>query len=56
MNLYMRSLLLLAVAVAQTHGAIYNQVSQLPTHSYDYIIVGGTLPTPYLELERQTHL
>jgi len=38
-----RSLLFLAVAVAQTFGAIYDQVSQLPTHTYDYVIVGGTL-------------
>ena len=45
MNLYARSLLLLAVAIVQTHGAIYDDVSQLPTHAYDYIIVGGTLHT-----------
>ena len=43
MNLHTRSLLLLAVAVAQTYGGIYDKVSQLPTHSYDIIIVGGTL-------------
>ena len=42
MNLYWRSLLLLGVAVAQTYGAIYDQVSQLPTDVYDYIVVGGT--------------
>ena len=49
MNLYTRSLLLLAIAVAQTYGAIYDKVFQLPTHSYDYIIVGGALPTRYPE-------
>ena len=43
MGLYTKSLVLLAVAVAQTIGAIYDQVSQLPTHTYDYVIVGGTL-------------
>ena len=42
MTLYTKSLVLLAVAVAQTFGAIYDQVSQLPTHTYDYVIVGGT--------------
>ena len=41
MNLYMRSLSLLAVAVLQTHGSIHEDVSQLPTHTFDYIIVGG---------------
>ena len=55
MNLYTRSLLLLAVAVAQTCGAIYDKVSQLPTHAYDYIIVGGTLPTQYPEPKGRTH-
>lgn len=44
MNLYTRSLLLLAVAVAQTHAAIYDRVSQLPTSTYDYIIIGGKSP------------
>ena len=42
MNLPIISLILLALAIAQTHGAIYEQVSQLPTYTYDYIIVGGT--------------
>jgi len=41
MNLCTRSLLFLAVTVAGSYGAIYDQVSQLPTHAYDYIIVGG---------------
>lgn len=41
MNLLTKSLILLALAIAQTHGAIYEQVSQLPTDTYDYIIVGG---------------
>ena len=45
MNLYTRSLLLLAVAATQIHGAIYDHVSQLPTHTFDYIIVGGTWST-----------
>ena len=45
MNLYMRSMLLLAVAIVQSYGAIYDQVSQLPTDAYDYIVVGGTLST-----------
>ena len=45
MNLYSRSLLLLAVAIVQTYGEIYDQVSQLPTDVYDYIVVGGTFPT-----------
>ena len=45
MNLYSRSLLLLAVAIVQTYGKIYDQVSQLPTDVYDYIVVGGTFPT-----------
>ena len=45
MNLYSRSLLLLGVTIAQTYAAIYNQVSQLPTDVYDYIVVGGTFPT-----------
>jgi len=47
MNLYARSLLPLAVIVTQAYGAIYNQVSQLPTHTYDYIVVGGTSFTTY---------
>ena len=55
MNLHTGSLLLLAIAVAQTHGAIYDQVSQLPTYAYDYIIVGGTLPTPRREPKGVTH-
>ena len=42
MNLHARSLLLLAVAIAQAYGAIYENVSQLPTYAFDYIIVGGT--------------
>ena len=54
MNLYTRSLLL-AVAVAQTYGAIYDDVSQLPTRDYDYIIVGGTSWTPYHEQKRRTY-
>ena len=45
MNLYSRSLLLLAVAIVQTYGEIYGQVSQLPTDVYDYIVVGGSFPT-----------
>jgi len=28
----------------QTYEAIYEQVSQLPKHTYDYIVVGGMLP------------
>ena len=36
MKLYTKSLLFFAVT-----GAIYDQVAQLPTHTYDYIIVGG---------------
>ena len=47
MNLYWRSLLLLGVAIAQTYGAIYDQVSQLPTDVYDYIVVGGTFHILY---------
>ena len=43
-NLYLRSLFLLGVVIAQTYGAIYDQVSQLPTDVYDYIIVGGKFP------------
>jgi len=43
MKLSARSLLLLLVVVEQTYGAIYDQISQLPTFTYDYIIVGGTL-------------
>jgi len=43
MGLHTKSLVLLAVAVVQTFGAIYNQASQLPAYSYDYVIVGGTL-------------
>ena len=55
MNLYSRSLLLLGAAIVQTYGAIYDQVSQLPTDVYDYIIVGGTFPhttNPRNELSR----
>lgn len=44
MKPYTRSLLLLAVAVAQTYGSIYEHVSQLPNHTFDYIVVGGTSP------------
>ena len=47
MNPHTKSLLLLAIAVAQAHAAIYDHVSQLPTHTYDYIIVGGTLQLPH---------
>lgn len=56
MNLHTRSLLLLAVAVAQTYGAIYDQVSQLPTYAYDYVIVGGTSPTSCCEPEGRPRL
>ena len=42
MGLHTKSLVFLAVAVARTFGAIYDQFSQLPTHTYDYVIVGGT--------------
>ena len=56
MNLYSRSLLLLAVAIAQTYGAIYDQVSQLPTDVYDYIIVGGSFSISYDQLKERTHL
>ena len=55
MNLYSRSLLLLGVAVAQTYGAIYDQASQLPTDVYDYIIVGGSFPTPYNQPKERAH-
>ena len=55
MNLYSRSLLLLAVAIAQTYGEIYDQVSQLPTDVYDYIIGGGLLPISYDQLKERTH-
>lgn len=44
MNLHARLSLLLAVAITQAYGAIYENVSQLPTHAFDYIIVGGTSP------------
>jgi hypothetical protein len=36
-----RSLLFLAVTLAGSYGAIYEQVSQLPTYMYEYIIVRG---------------
>ena len=55
MNLYTRSLLLLAVTIAQTYGSIYEDVSQLPSHTYDYIIVGGASPTSYHELKGRAH-
>ena len=42
MKLCTRSLVLLSIVVTRTSGAIYNEVSQLPTYAYDYIIVGGT--------------
>ena len=51
MKLCTRSLLLLPVVVTRTSGAIYDQVSQLPTYAYDYIVVGGTLPVSYFELK-----
>ena len=41
MNLYTRSLLFLAATVAGSYAAIYEKVSQLPTYTYDYIIIGG---------------
>jgi len=41
MNLYTKSLLFLVVTAAGSYGAIYDQVSQLPTYTYDYIVVGG---------------
>lgn len=46
-----KSLLFLAVALPQTYGAIYDQASQLPTHAYDYIVVGGNLPGFCYELK-----
>ena len=55
MNLHTRSLLLLAIAIARTYGSIYEDVSQLPTHTYDYIIVGGMSPTLYHELKERSH-
>ena len=56
MNPYTGSLLLLAAAVTQTYGAIYNQVFQLPAYTYDYIVIGGTLPTQYHERKGGAHL
>ena len=47
MNPHTKSLLLLAIAVVQAHAAIYDHVSQLPTHTYDYIVVGGTSQLPH---------
>ena len=47
MNMYPRSLLLFAALTAQTYGATYDDVSQLPTYVYDYIIVGGKLSASY---------
>jgi precorrin-4 methylase len=38
---YTKSLLFLAVTTVGSYGAIYDQVTQLPTYTYDYIIVGG---------------
>ena len=55
MNLCRSTLLVFAVAIAQTHAAIYDDISQLPTHAYDYIIVGGMLPASYHEPKRRTH-
>ena len=55
MNPYSRSLLILGVAIAQTYGAIYDQVSQLPTDVYDYIIVGGSFAISYDQLKERTH-
>ena len=55
MVLNTKFLLLLAVAVVQTYGAIYDDVSQLPTHAYDYVIVGGTSHIPQGEPKRRTH-
>ena len=50
MKLRAKSLLLLPVVVAtQTYSAIYDQISQLPTYDYDYIVVGGMLAIPYCE-------
>ena len=52
-----RSLLLLGIGIAQSYGAIYNQVSQLPTDVYDYIVVGGSFPILYSDqLKERTHL
>ena len=56
MKPYARSLLFLAAVVAQTRGAIYDQVSQLPTHAYDYIIVGGTSRKPHHEVQQRIYL
>ena len=41
MHLYTRALLFLAVSTVGSYAAIYEQVSQLPTYTFDYIIVGG---------------
>jgi len=49
MNPYTGSLLLFAVVITQTYGAIYDQAFQLPVYDYDYIVIGGTLPTPYYD-------
>ena len=52
-----RSLLLLGISIAQSYGAIYDQVSQLPTDVYDYIVVGGSFPILYnVQLKERTHL
>ena len=47
MNLYSRSLFLLGVVIAQTYAAIYDQVSQLPTDVYDYIVIGSAFFPPH---------
>ena len=52
-----RSLLLLGISIAQSYGAIYDQVSQLPTDVYDHIVVGGSFPILYDDqLKERTHL
>ena len=47
MKLYSGSLLLFGVVIAQTYGAIYDQVSQLPVDVYDYIVIGGAFFPPH---------
>ena len=47
MKLYSGSLLLFGVVIAQTYGVIYDQVSQLPTDVYDYIVIGGAFFQPH---------
>ena len=54
MLFYRRAALILSVSFGSAYGALYTDPSQLPSKSYDYIVVGGKCLHPRACV-RETH-